>query len=316
MKLAYKKFSEQESTIPLFSQPWWLDLVCGEETWDVALVKRGQEIVASMPYFTKKRGCFRYLTQPPLTQHLGPWIKVSTAKCAKQLGQQKDIMQALIAQLPKYDMFAQNWSYRHSNWLPFYWKGFSQTTRYTYVLEDLTDLDTIWSGINSNIESDIRKSESRYALTIQEDLPASDFVALNKGTFTRQGKSLPYGEAWVTRFIEEVCARGCGKTFIAVDEAGQHHAGVFIVWDQNSAYYLMGGGDPKLRNSGATSLCMWHAIQFAATVTKKFDFEGSMLEPVERFFRGFGAKQKPYFCISKTPSRILRLYQVCRNMRT
>ena len=73
-----------------------------------------------------------------------------------------------------------------------------------------------------------------------------------------------------------------------------------IFWNPDSAYYLMGGRNPKLRSSGATSLCMWEAIQFSASVTKSFDFEGSMNEPVERFFRAFGAVQTPYFSIKKT----------------
>jgi hypothetical protein len=71
----------------------------------------------------------------------------------------------------------------------------------------------------------------------------------------------------------------------------------------------MGGGHPELRSSGATSLCMWEAIRHAAKVTKSFNFEGSMIESVERFFRAFGAVQTPYFNISKTPSRLLRVKQ-------
>jgi hypothetical protein len=68
----------------------------------------------------------------------------------------------------------------------------------------------------------------------------------------------------------------------------------------------MGGGDPALRNSGATSMVLWQAITFAATVTKRFDFEGSMLEPVERFFRAFGARQTPYFRVTRS-GRLMRL---------
>ena len=30
-----------------------------------------------------------------------------------------------------------------------------------------------------------------------------------------------------------------------------------------------------------------------------FDFEGSMLRPVERFFRGFGSLQTPYLRVSR-----------------
>jgi hypothetical protein len=34
-----------------------------------------------------------------------------------------------------------------------------------------------------------------------------------------------------------------------------------------------------------------------------------MIEPVERFFRAFGAIQTPYFAISKTNSKLLKIYQ-------
>ena len=120
---------------------------------------------------------------------------------------------------------------------------------------------------------------------------------------------MPYSENLVENLDAACCERDCRKIWIAEDDRGRQHAGVYVVWDGNSAYYLMGGGDPELRNSGATSLCMWAAIRHAATVTQCFDFEGSMIEQVERFFRGFGAVQKPYFNIKKTPSKLLRLRQ-------
>ena len=81
------------------------------------------------------------------------------------------------------------------------------------------------------------------------------------------------------------------------------------MWDENSAYYLMGGGDPDLRNSGAASLVLWEAIKHASTVTGKFDFEGSMNESIERFFRGFGGRQELAFNVSKTNSKLLHIRQ-------
>ena len=85
------------------------------------------------------------------------------------------------------------------------------------------------------------------------------------------------------------------------------HAAIYLVWDKYSAYYLIGGSDPKLRNSGATSLALWEAICFASTVTKSFDFEGSMIESVERFFRGFGGNQVSYFHIWKFNSILIEI---------
>ena len=77
------------------------------------------------------------------------------------------------------------------------------------------------------------------------------------------------------------------------------HVANYMIYDSKSMYYLMGGADPELRSSGASSFLMWHSIKFAQNVTKKFDFEGSIMPNVEPYFRRFGAIQKPYFNISK-----------------
>ena len=37
----------QKIYISVFSQPWWLDAVCGEENWDVYVVEKGGIYVAS-----------------------------------------------------------------------------------------------------------------------------------------------------------------------------------------------------------------------------------------------------------------------------
>lgn len=303
-KEKYRQFCEQESTITIFSQAWWLDSVAGDN-WDVCVVEKGDDIVATMPYVLQKKFGLTLLTQPKLTQTLGPWLKPSTAKYSKQLSQQKDLMEALIEQLPKYHYFSQCWHYINKNWLPFYWKGFEQVTRYTYVIEDLSNTDEIWASLQGNIRKEIRKAENKFNLSVKSNLPFSEFLLLNHKTFSRQGMKLPYNEIFVSQLASTAKDRNQCCWFIAQDNRGQNHAGVLLVWDDNSAYYLMGGGNPDLRNSGATSLCMWEAIKFASTVTKRFDFEGSMIEPVERFFRAFGAKQTPYFALTHRPSRWL-----------
>lgn len=303
-KQKYRQFCEQESTIPIFSQAWWLDAVAGD-SWDVCMVEKGGQILATMPYVVKKKFGLTLLTQPKLTQTLGPWLKPSTAKYSKQLSQQKDLMEALIDQLPKYHYFSQNWHYSNTNWLPFYWKGFEQVTRYTYVIDDLSNIDNVWAASLANIKTDIRKAENKFNLVVKKNLPFRDFLLLNRQTFLRQGMELPYSESFVNQLVSTAKDRNQCSWFVAKDNEGLHHAGVLLVWDSESAYYLMGGGDPDLRNSGATSLCMWEAIKFASTVTKRFDFEGSMIEPVERFFRAFGAKQTPYFALTHRPSRWL-----------
>jgi hypothetical protein len=313
-KQKYRQFCQSEPSIPIFSKDWWLDAVCGQDAWDVALVEKGSNILGTMPYYTKKRYSLNLLTMPSLTQTLGPWLRPSQAKYAKQIAEQKKIMTQLIEQLPAHDYFSQNFHYSITNWLPFYWQGFSQTTRYTYVLNELSDKDKPWDGLLPNIRTDIKKASNRYELTVRSDLSVDEFLKVNEKTFTRQGQSLPYTKSLVHSIYKACSKHDACKMFFAVDAQARVHAANFIIWDENSAYYLMGGGDPELRNSGATSLIMWEAIIFASTVTKKFDFEGSMIEPVEKFFRAFGATQMPYFQVKKTNSRLLKLRSALKTL--
>jgi hypothetical protein len=310
----YRALCEGEPTIPFFSQAWWLDATAGSANWDVALVETNGKVNASLPYTIRKRFGLTLLGQPALTQALGPWIRPSRKKQALLLAEQKDLMTGLIKELPRFAHYSQNWHWSVTNWLPFHWAGFSQTTRYTYLLDNLIDEDALWSGLRENIRTDIRKASNRFGLNVRADLSINDFILLSDKTFARQGLAAPYRTHFLTNLDAACAQRGVRQILIAVDDQGRHHAGAYIVWNSESAYYLMGGADPELRNSGAASLCIWEAIKFAAAVSKRFDFEGSMIESVERIFRSFGAKQVPYFCISRTPARLLRAGLLLRDV--
>ena len=314
-KEQYINLCKEEKSLSFFSRNWWLDSVCGEDNWNVVIIKKDNVIIGAMPYYKRSRMGMKIISQPPLTPFLGPWIRPLKAKYCNQLAYQKEVLSQIIHNLPNYDHFIQNFHYDIKNFLPFYWNNFNQKTFYTYTLEDLSNLDVVFSNFRENIKTDIRKASNRFSLHVRTDLTIDDFLVLNHKTFQRQQKSPPYDDEFIKKLDQACQKQECRKIFIAEDDQGRHHAGVYIVWDENSAYYLMGGGDPNLRTSGATSLCMWEAICYASKVTKKFDFEGSMIEPVERFFRSFGALQTPYFQISKTPSKLLRIGNFLRELK-
>jgi Acetyltransferase (GNAT) domain len=105
----------------------------------------------------------------------------------------------------------------------------------------------------------------------------------------------------VCRIHDVAQQNGAGNCFAARDFYGRVHAAAMLVWDRKRAYYLTGGGDPSLRTSGATALLLWRMMQFASSRSAVFDFEGSQIPAVERFFRAFGASQVWYHEISKMP---------------
>ncbi|WDE99152.1 hypothetical protein PQO03_15055 [Lentisphaera profundi] len=157
-KRRYREYCNSNNDIPIYSQSWWLDLACGFDNWDVALVVKGKEIIASMPYqIIKRKGFISYCTMPPLTQIWGPWLAPAKCNYTKRLSQEKKMMTELIDQLPPFSQFSQSWHYNYQNWLPFYWKGFQQTTKYTYLIEDLSNLDKTYEKFQSKIRTDIKK---------------------------------------------------------------------------------------------------------------------------------------------------------------
>ena len=88
---------------------------------------------------------------------------------------------------------------------------------------------------------------------------------------------------------------------------------IYLVWDKKSAYYIAGGSPKEVRTSGAMPLLLWEAIKFSSKVTKYFNFEGSMIKPIERFFRAFGGEQVPYFEITKINSKFISFAKTFKN---
>ncbi|WP_123041913.1 GNAT family N-acetyltransferase [Cohnella candidum] len=304
-KSKYRELCRRHSDIPLVNQDWWLDATVGESNWDVLLVERGGEVVASLPYHRTKKLLFDVIEMPYLTLTMGIWIKYPKGqKYATRLSYEKEIYLELIDRLPKVDYYTQHFHWHITNWSTFYWRGFRQTTRYTYVLENLQDTERLYANLKEKTRNEIRKAEKQLRIVESDDIEA--FHRINEMTFERQGVKMPHTLEFI-RKVDKACReRNCRKIWFAVDREGRVHSAVYIVWDEHCAYYLLGGGDPELRKSGASSLLLWEAVKRLSGVTKNLDLYGGMHEPVETFFRSFGAVQKPYFQISKINGKLFK----------
>lgn len=303
-KEKYRKLCKDELSIPIFSKDWWLDAVAGDD-WDVALAEQGGKVVASFPYVKKSKFGLQLLTMPKLTQTLGPWINYPQGqKYNKKLSYEKKVLNELINQLPSYSYFSQSFNYHITNWLPFYWENFEQSTRYTYVIENISNHKAVFSGFSKNLRSNIKKAEKK--LDIATNFSLEDFYDLNKMTFERQGLKIPYSLSYINK-IDDACAKhNSRKMFFAIYD-NKIITAIYVIWDKNSAYLLMSGSDPQYRNLNGKDLLVWHAIKYLSNETSNFDFEGSMIENIESYNRSFGAVQKPYFNIYKENSRLLKV---------
>lgn len=298
-KSKYYELCSIEDTIPLFSQYWWMDTIC-EDNWDVIIVEENNKVVASLPYFITDDNNRKEIKKATLTQNNGIWIKYpENLKYEKKLSYEKKVMNKIIDNIELLNLkrYQQYFHYSVQNWLPFYWRGFSQTTRYTYVIENISNLEEIISSFNPNIRNQIRKAKK--SVSVSDDMSIENFYAINKMTFTRQGIDMPYSVDLLKRLDNECVRRKCRKILFAFDKDGNIHSAAYFVFDNDSIYYLMSGSNPDFRHSQSLTLLIFEGIKIAHSLNKKFDFEGSMKENIENFFRQFGAKQKSYYNIYK-----------------
>jgi len=283
----------------IFEQPWWLEAVAPGK-WSVIEIKNGKDIIARMPYVHKRRFWVHLIGVPDYTQTLGIWIKDTGAKKTRALEQQKKCIYEIIGRLPSRTNIDFYLDHTCKYVLPFIWKGFHISVAFSYRLEDISDEQKLWNGLRENIRTDIKKA--RRTLVIKDDLPLSALFEMQDKTFSRQKRNHKNNRILLERLDVELISRSARKLLCAVDEQQRIHAAGYFVYDEQSCYYLVGGGDPELRNSGATSLLLWEGIRFATTVSKTFDFEGSQIEDIERFFRAFGGEPTPYYHITRLNS--------------
>lgn len=302
----YRNLCNQEEQICVFSQPWWLDAVCGKNFWNVALIENKGRIIASLPYYYHRRIGLKYITMPQMTQVLGPWYRDIPNSENARLSYEYKIFNALYSQLPKVDFFSQGFHYKLTNWLPFYWLGFKQTTYYTYMINDISDVKLTINNFSYAKRKNIKKAES--LLKVYYDLGCKEFYENHKISLRKQGLDISYTFKFFKSIYYAAYKNKSGRTIYAKDKNNNIHSALFLIWSKEGAYNLISTIDPKFRNSGSTSLLIKEVIKKLSTKTNRFDFEGSMIKGVESSFRQFGTIQTPYHYITKMSPRMNVIY--------
>ena len=306
----YRSFCESQPGLPIYYQPWYLDGIAGAGGWDVLVVEAGSVTAAIMPFTLEKRFFWRMLRQPMIAKMSGPYL----APDFRGTKESSEILNRLIAALPAYDFLSVQCHYSLDNWMPFSWAGFEQTTKYSFLLDDLTDIDQVAQGINRNMRRNIRKAAAQ--LQVVHDLGLQEFYRLAGLSMQRKSMSLPYSFEQLQKHDESLASHHARQLFFAVDDLGQIHSAACLMWDRQSSYFHIVGDDPALRSSGSGILLIWEAVRYTVEELKltRFDFEGSMLPEVAAIRRQFGAQPRPYFHLRHYRSKMLRILDAVRGV--
>ena len=297
---AYDDFVAASPQGTLFCRSWWLDATVGPGRWrHTDVCDEDGRLVATWPAALRQTRHGDVLTGAPLTPYLGPLLSASEGR--QRRAREVDQLERLADALRPYAHIDARCSPRLDYWTPLAWHGFSQTSHYTWRLEDVADEEATFARLQNSARRQVSKAQ-RLGLTTAKG-SVEDLVALQRQTFGRQeeaGSGPP--DELVRRIATAVDAHDAGEILVARDDAGRAHSAAMFVRDESTTWYLLGASDTELRSSGSASLLMWEGIRAAGARGTAFDFEGSMLRHLERFVRNFGGEPVSYSIVRHTPS--------------
>ena len=305
MKQRYREFCEGNPEVSIFMQPWWLDIVCdGAANWDVAMVEKGGLVMGIWPYFLKRKLGFKGIGMPPFTPYMGfKLFYPPNQKTTTRISYENKTVAGLNYQLPRVSFIEQHLLLDTKSWLPLHWLKFDETTRYTYIINDISQIEQVFENYAYQTKNAIRKASNSITVTISNQ--TESLFRLLIMTYGKNRIAVPFNQLKLEALFEKCRERGCGYLFQAEDKSGQVHAARFIINDQDTLFSPLAANDTNLQASQAMSLLNWEIIRhFAEKGYKKFDFCGSMIAGVEHFNRRFGGQPVPYFRVTKELSAI------------
>lgn len=282
----------------VFEQPWWLDITAPGKWHEVTIEKNGK-VIARWPYVIEKGK----IVNPPMTQTLGIWMEPSLKEPARgnsHLNHQKAVIFELTEKLPEHVSVNVTLDSSLSYVLPFRWKGFRITPSFSYRLEDIKNIEDIDQKIASKtVQRHVKAAEKVVIAADNSQNGIEHMLDLNRMTFARQGRKPPKDEALLKKIMEGSIENNCGQILLALGSDGRAHSGAFFLYDEKTCYYLLGGQDPEFKNDGSMNLVLRKGIDFAKDKSQNFDFEGSMIEGIENFFRQYGGRQITNYTVTR-----------------
>lgn len=296
----------QTTDLPLFVRPGWLNAVA--PMWDVALVENDGAIIAALPYCYKKGIPGFRIYMPFLTPYIGPQIVYPEGqKYSNRISHQRNMVDELLAQLPEAASIEYRTDPTWTNGLSFQWAGLQQTVRYTHIIEDTADTEQVFSNFQDKLRGHIRKAGKH--LQVRQAETIGLLYDMLQSSYASKGDKIPIEKSYVEGIWKAVQQNGWGTVLEAVNEEGEVQAAVLLVWDHKRCYYLMSAIDHTKKERGAKAMLIWEGIKMASAKGLAFDFEGSIVPDIQRFFNSFGGTLTPYYQFERTSSSVLKVWR-------
>lgn len=263
----------------IYAVSWFLDIVSPD--WE-ALVSEDYDFVMPLP--VKKKWGVKYLVQPVLTQQLGIFYfeKID-----------EKIVDDFIQKIP-YLSYEIHLNEKNST------KKIA-TERLNLLLDLTISYEHIFNNYSKNTKRNLIQSND-FKLLIDEKTTTEDFLQFYENTATAYKKN---DSNIVRKLLKECDNRGLISIFMAKNENKSPIAAVCILHSFNRLVNILPISNKEGKEKSAMFLLLDLVIKQNAGSNKFLDFEGSMIEGIARFYRGFGAKKVHYGMIKRFRPKFL-----------
>lgn len=245
----------------------------------------------------KKALGFSFLRTPLYQPNIALFFEPRAKNAAKQNDEIRSYIREICkSPLLKATVVSYAFPPEYKDMLPFAHNGYKVIPNYTYQINLQQSEEQIFSLFSPERRNDISRAVKDGLTCRQEDDSEVIFDIINQ-TFTDKKDSLYAG------LIKKILHAFSGSTHSCafVTRSGETAlAACFVLFTKRRAYYLLGGYSHSNRHGGAGAMAIWEAIKFMKEKEVQwFDFEGSMIPEVEKYFRGFGGELLPYYTVNK-----------------
>jgi hypothetical protein len=260
----------------VYAYSWYLNIMSPE--W-AALVLEDYDVV--MPLTGRRKWGIHYLYQPAFCAELGVFSKEEISA---------DVVLSFLQQIPlryQYIDICLNRSNRCE------WDGHPFTLRRNYILPLKASYTEIYTHYSENHRRNLKKAV-RNGLRFDDKIDIHIALALSRTKL--EGISSYSDQDW--KGLEQLFSKGLSQQAACCvgvrDRDDQLLSAALFFYSHNNWYYIVAGTTKEGKVMGASHFLVDQFIcQHAGTETF-LDFEGSDVDSVALFYKGFGAEDMSY----------------------
>ncbi len=284
----YARLCRLSSDIHVLAQDWYVEAASGDKEWKVLSAQDEEgRVVAALPLqFTRKLG-FSAVLLPFLTQKNHIWTHPEVDRLyaiglllrnLKELIRLRRILIVLFADELTPD-----------EQILFLQFGFSLRQRTTYRI---APTDDFVKKMKRGKKYKIHRADSLF--TLSETADCQRFYAFLAENLASRGHQVIFPSAVFCAIASQSIAHDSGRLLVAQDADGKWAAGLFVVYDEHSLYYIMSTYSATYSRLGALEWLSFQTIKMAQSMNLTFDFEGSDDPNIAIAYSRFGSEPHTY----------------------